>query len=87
MSFMPRLSPEDKEQLFQLYCAAHTQVGVTPKEARAFQLELSRRLHEIWDAIDPKPMPLTFNDFRRGLIEEFLERLRKQNPGRQRPRF
>jgi len=48
---MPRLSPEDKERLFQLYCAAHTQVGVTPKEARAFQLELTRRLRRLARAL------------------------------------
>jgi hypothetical protein len=80
MSFTPRLKPEEFEHLFQLYMVAFNQVGLTPKEARNFQIQLREELQKIWDAIDPKPMPLTFEDFRQSMREQFLQRLRRADP-------
>jgi hypothetical protein len=87
MSFFPRLSPQESEELFRLFTAAIYQVGSTPKEARNFQMQLRQRLQEIWDTTDPKPFPATFNDFRRSVVEEFLDRLRKEDPRFRRPRL
>ena len=53
MSFLPKLGPEEFEDLFKLFTAAIYQVGISPKEARGLQIQLRERLQKIWDATDP----------------------------------
>lgn len=80
MSFTPKIDPEKFEELYLLYLAAFNQVGLTPKEARAFEIQLRDELQKLWDAFDPKPMPLTGDDFRRLMTKQFLDRSRKADP-------
>jgi hypothetical protein len=80
MSFTPRLKPEEFEHLFRLYTTAFNEVGISPKETRKFQIQLREELQKIWDAIEPKPMPMNFEDFRQLMREEFLKRLRREDP-------
>jgi hypothetical protein len=82
---MPELSPEQAEELFQLYSKAINAVGITPKEARTLQTELRERLQTIWNA-EPRPMPLVFDDFRRviGHSNYLLESL---SPEKADPKF
>jgi hypothetical protein len=87
MSFLPKLSPEDFEDLFKLFTAAIYQVGISPKEARGLQIQLREGLQKIWDTTDPKPFPLVFDDFRQGVMEQFLDRLSKRDPDYRRHRF
>jgi len=88
MSFLPKLSPEEFEELFLLFTRAIYQVGgISPKEVRELQIQLRERLQKIWNATEPKPFPLVFEDFRQSVIEQFLDRLRKQDPRSRRPRF
>jgi hypothetical protein len=82
---MPKLSPSEFEELFGLYETAKTKTGITPKEARKLITELRVRLGNIWDAIESKPWPLVLDDFRRAVIEQFLDRLRKEDPRFRRP--
>ena len=86
MSSMPELSPEQAEELFQLYSKAINAVGIMPKEALTLQTKLRERLQTIWNA-EPRPMPLVFDDFRHRVIQEFLDRRRKLDPRFRRPRF
>jgi hypothetical protein len=79
MSFMPRLSPEEVEELFQLYVKANVKTGVTPVEARNLTVQLRDRLRAIWDA-GSKPFPFKFEDFRRDAIDQLVERFKKQTP-------
>jgi hypothetical protein len=76
---MPELSPQEQEELFQLYLAADKHIGIAPEEVLRLQREFRDRLKKIWDA-EPRPMPYVFDDFRRLVIEQFLDRLRKQDP-------
>jgi hypothetical protein len=78
MSFMPRLSPEEVEELFQLYVRANVKAGVTPVEAKNLTIRLRDRLREIWDA-GSKPFPFTFEDFRRGRYRSTLGAPQKRN--------
>ena len=87
MSFLPKLSPQEFEELFWLYNAAINQIGITPREARMLQIQWRERLQEIWNATDPKPFPMVFDDFRQSVIEQFLDRLQKQDPRFHRPKF
>jgi hypothetical protein len=84
---MPKLSSSEFEELFELYRKAKTEPGITPKEERKLITELRVRLGNIWDATEPKPFPMVFNDFRRDVIEQFLDRLRKEDPRYRRSRF
>lgn len=79
MSFTPRLEAEEFDRLFRLYRAAFNQPGVSPRQAQKFQIQLREELQKIWDAIDPKPMPLTFEDFRILMKEEFLKRQERED--------
>jgi len=79
MSFTPKLGAGEFERLFRLYKAAFNQPGVSPTQALKFQDQLREELQKIWDPIDPKPMPLTFNDFRHLMREQFLQRLESEN--------
>jgi hypothetical protein len=81
MSFLPEISPEEKEELFRLFGAAHYQIGLSPKEILNFQKQFRDRLRSIRDAIEPKPFPLVFDDFQQAAVQQFLDRLRKQDPG------
>jgi hypothetical protein len=38
MSFLPKLGPEEFEDLFKLFTAAIYQVGISPKEARGLKI-------------------------------------------------
>jgi hypothetical protein len=80
MSFTPKIEAEKLDELYRLYLAAFNQVSSTPKQDRAFQIQWRDELQNIWDSFDPKPMPLTFDDFRRLMADQFLERLRKADP-------
>jgi type II secretory pathway predicted ATPase ExeA len=71
MSSMPELSPEQAEELFQLYARAINAVGMTPKEAHTLQAELRERLQAIWNA-ETRPMPYVFDDFRRTVIQAVM---------------
>ena len=86
MSSTPKLSSSEFEELFGLYKTARTKPGITPKEARNLLNEIRARLQKIWDATEPKPFPMVFEDFRRSVIEQFLDRLRKEDPRYRRPR-
>jgi hypothetical protein len=86
---MPKLSSSEFEELFELYKTAKTKPGITPKESRRLITELRARLGNIWDAIDPKPLqpfPMVFEDFRRSVVDQFSDRLRKEDPRFRRPR-
>jgi hypothetical protein len=86
MSFLPDLSAAELEDLFGLFKSSITQVGITPKEASIFQRQLRDRLQQIWNAIDPKPIEMNFDDFRKSILQRFFDRLDKENPQRHRPR-
>ena len=66
----------------RLFLAAIYQIGggISPKEVRKLQIQLRERLQNIWDATDPKLWPLVFDDFRQSVIEQFLQRLEKEDP-------
>ena len=87
MRSLPKLGPQEFEELFRLFTAANYQLGITPKDAQKLQARLRQRLQEIWDATNPKPFPVTFHDFRRAVVEQFLDRLRKEDPRFRRPRI
>jgi hypothetical protein len=78
-------NPEE-EELFRLYVRSTTDRDITPKETVELQDQLRQRLREIWDR-ETRPIDLVFDDFRKSMIEKFLDRLRKQDPGFRRPRF
>lgn len=86
MSFLPKISSEEYEELFRLFNAGHYVIGPPPKEILNSQRQLQQRLKNIWDAVDPKPPEMDFADFRRGVVELFLDRLRKEDPRFRRPR-
>jgi hypothetical protein len=87
MSFFPELGPEEFEDLFRLFAAGHYEIGQPPKEIIILQKRFRSRLQGIWDAIEPEPTEITFDDFRRGIVQRFLERIKKENPSYRRPRF
>jgi hypothetical protein len=78
MPELPHLNPVEAEEFFQLYKKANNQTGITPREARKLLVELRERLQKIRN-IEPRPMPLVFDDFRRAVMDLFLERLRKED--------
>jgi hypothetical protein len=86
MSLLPKPSPEEFEELFQLFREALVQPRITPTQARAWQKQLRERLQQFWDAIDPKPFPVVFDDFRRSIMDDFYDRLRKEDSSFRRPR-
>jgi len=59
----------------------------SPREAFTRQRKFTARLEEIWEASKPVPFPLTYDDFRRAVIDQILKRLRKEDPRYRRPRF
>jgi hypothetical protein len=81
MPRMPALSAEQSEELYRLYITAFNQVGggIGPKEARNLQIKLREALREIWDA-EPRPVEHVFDDFRRIVMQQFLDRSRSQDP-------
>jgi hypothetical protein len=86
MSFLPRIGPEEYEELFRLFAAAHYVIGPTTKEILNSQRQLNERLRSIWDAIDPKPPEMGFADFRHDVTTLFLDRLKKEDPRFRRPK-
>jgi hypothetical protein len=80
MSFTPRLSAEDFESLYRLYRKAFTQSGVSPKNAATLQIELREQLQALWNATDPKPINMNFEDFRRAMMQRFLDRSGSEDP-------
>ena len=87
MSLLPKLNPEEFEELYQLFRGALIQPGITPTQARQWQKQLRERLQQIWDATDPKPFPAVFDDFRQSFMDDCFDRLRKEDPQYRRPRF
>ncbi len=85
MSLLPKPSPEEFEELFQLFRGALIQ-RITPTQARERQKQLRERLQQIWDATNPKPFPAVFDDFRQSIMDDFYDRLRKEDPLFRRPR-
>ncbi len=82
-----KAGPEDFEELFNLYFRANCAPEVSPSEAIRRQEEFARRLQQIWNTFEPPPFPITYHEFRRLLIDQILERLRKQDPRYRRPKF
>jgi hypothetical protein len=76
---------QEKEELFQIYVRMNRDIGVSPKEVPGLKRELRDRLRKIWDA-EPRPISLIFDDFWRDVMDQFLDRLRKQDPQFRRPR-
>ena len=72
---------------FNLYVRAEVEPGVPPGELLTRQKEFRARLEQIWNVSQPAPFPLTYHDFRRAVIDQILERLRKEDPRFRRPRF
>jgi hypothetical protein len=60
MSFLPRLSAQESEELFGLFVAGTYQVGISPRETRKLKIQLIERLQKIWDATNPKPFPVNW---------------------------
>jgi hypothetical protein len=85
MSSLPKPSPEEFEELFQLFRGALIQ-RMTPSQAREHQKQLRQRLQKLWDATEPKPFPAVFDDFRRSIMDDFFDRLRKEDPQFRRPK-
>jgi hypothetical protein len=85
MSFLPKISSEEYEELFRLFTAGHYVIGPTTKEILDSQRQLQHRLKSIWDAVEPKPQEVDFPDFRRGVVELFLDRLKQEDPRFRRP--
>ncbi len=85
MSLLPKPSPDECEELFQLFRGALIQ-RITPTQARERQKQLRERLQQIWDATNPKPFPAVFDDFRQSIMDDFYDRLRKEDPLFRRPR-
>jgi len=87
MPRLPALSPQENEELFRLYTVAMNQVGgISLKEVRKGQIELREQLQKIWDR-EPRPIEYVFDDFRRSVMQQFLDRLRSQDPRFGRPQF
>jgi hypothetical protein len=83
---MPKIGEELFRELLGLYVEAYQRRGLSSEEEEARQIHLDRRLLEIYSA-DPLPFPQTFIDFRRFIIDRFLERFKKEDPRYRRPRF
>jgi hypothetical protein len=64
-----------------------TKSGLARTKREGLQTRLRERLQKIWDAADPKPFPLVFDDFRQGVMEQFLDKLSKQDPDYRRHRI
>jgi hypothetical protein len=85
MSFIP--DPEQFEELFALYRVSETERGLNAGQILELKSQFRQRLADIWNAIEPKPFPVTFDDFRRALLQEFRDRMRKDDPRFRRPKF
>ncbi len=86
MSFIPRLDPEQFEELFALYRVSETERGLKAGQILELKSQFRKRLTDIWNAIEPKPFMVTFEDFRRALVQEFRDRMRKDDPRFRRPK-
>ena len=71
---MLRLSPEEEDELFRLFTAAYYDSGSkTTKEYKALQRNFREKVYELWNA-HGRPFPDTLEDFRRPIVNQFLER-------------
>lgn len=75
-----KAGPEDFEELFNLYVRANVEPDISPSEATRRQEEFARRLEQIWNTFETPPFPITYHEFRRLVIDQILERLRKADP-------
>ncbi len=82
-----KAGPEDFEELFNLYVRANVEPDISPSEALVRQEEFAKRLEQIWNTFEPPPFPITYHEFRRLVIDQILERLRKADPRFRRPKF
>ena len=82
-----KAGPEDFEELFNLYVRANVEPDISPSEARVRQDEFAKWLEQIWNTFEPPPFPITYHEFRRLVIDQILERLRKEDPRYRRPKF
>jgi hypothetical protein len=85
---MPEVSETEFKELLDLFVRGHrtSTREIEPGEARVLRARLDRRLLEIYSA-DPLPFPQTYDDFRRFVVDRFLETLKKEDPRFRRPRF
>ena len=85
---MPKISEAEFKELLELFVRGHRTSGreIEPGEAQAARRRLDRRLLEIYSK-DPLPFPQTYDDFRRFVVDRFLDLLKKEDPRFRRPRF
>jgi hypothetical protein len=63
MSFIPKLDPEQFEELFALYRVSETERGLKAGQILELKSQFRQRLSDIWNAVEPKPFPLTLMIF------------------------
>jgi hypothetical protein len=85
---MPKISEAEFKELLELFVRGHRTSlrEIEPGEARAARARLNQRLMTIYSA-EPLPFPQTYDDFRRFVVERFLDVLKKEDPRFRRPRF
>jgi|SRR5271165_2875247 len=71
MSLLPKPSPEEFEELFQLFRGALIQPGITPTQARERQKQLRERLQRVID----KGRILTLDVIGYAMVSEFFRAL------------
>jgi hypothetical protein len=74
---MREISEEEFKELLSLYVIGYRSLDRSGQFAAKARRDLNDRLKEAAGNI---PFPYSFNDYRRAIVERFLDRLKKEDP-------